>query len=79
MQIMMNLGDYVSRDRKVNNFIKKLSEDEGNAIVMYIESEFVDGTIYPDELERACLDGEFMNVLIEAGLRLPNGRRKYGY
>ena len=24
MQIMMNLGDYVSRDRKVNNFIKKV-------------------------------------------------------
>lgn len=61
MQIMMNLGDYVSRDRKVNNFIKKLSEDEGNAIVMYIESEFVDG----EELEQ---DGDWELALDVLGL-----------
>ena len=69
MQVVMAIQDYISHDPKVNQFIKSLSEDEADEINRYIEENFSDGTLYLNDLEDGCLNGEFNAVLVKQGLR----------
>lgn len=69
MQVVMTIQDYFSHDPKVNQFIKSLSEDEADEINRYIEENFSDGTLYLNDLEDGCLNGEFNAVLVKQGLR----------
>ena len=69
MQVVMAIQDYLSHDPKVNQFIKSLSEDETDEINRYIEENFSDGTLYLNDLEDGCLNGEFNAVLVKQGLR----------
>lgn len=69
MQVVMAIQDYISHDPKVNQFIKSLSEEEADEINRYIEENFSDGTLYQNDLEDGCLNGEFNAVLVKQGLR----------
>lgn len=69
MQVVMAIQDYISHDPKVNQFIKSLSVDEADEINRYIEENFSDGTLYLNDLEDGCLNGEFNAVLVKQGLR----------
>lgn len=69
MQVVMAIQDYLSHDPIVNQFIKSLSEEEADEINRYIEENFSDGTLYQNDLEDGCLNGEFNAVLVKQGLR----------
>ena len=69
MNLVIGIKEYISSDRKVNQFIKSLSEEEADEINRYIEENFSDGTLYLNDLEDGCLNGEFNAVLVKQGLR----------
>lgn len=69
MNLAIGIKEYISSDRKVNQFIKSLSDEEAQAIDDYIFEAFNDGQLDADELEKACLEGEFNAVLVKQGLR----------
>ena len=72
MRLCIGIGEYISHDNKVNQFIKCLSEEEANAIDDYIFEAYNEGEMDADELDNACLNGEFNAVLVKQGLREAN-------
>lgn len=69
MNLAIGIKEYISSDRKVNQFIKSLSDEEACAIDDYIFDAYNDGQLDADELESACLNGEFNAVLVKKRLR----------
>lgn len=69
MNLAIGIKEYISSDRKVNQFIKSLSDEEACAIDDYIFDAYNNGQLDADELESACLNGEFNAVLVKKRLR----------